>query len=145
MSTGTVIELGCGLFSTPFLHWACRPTQRPLITYESKPEWIEFARQFERDDYHTVVLVEDWDKLEFDFPISVALVDHAPDERRRKEVAKLVEADYVVIHDAGNSHDRVYKLSTVLHLFKYRWKYNRVRPMTALWSNKHDIRRFNVR
>jgi hypothetical protein len=116
-----------------------------LITYENNPDWIEFARMFERDDYHKVIFVEDWDEVEFEMPIGVAFVDHGPDKRRRKEVAKLVEADYVVIHDAGNSHDRVYKLSTVLHLFKYRWKYNRVVPMTSLWSNKHDIRRFSVR
>ena len=110
MTIGPVVELGCGLFSTPFLHWACFAQKRPLLTFENNPDWLGFARLFE-NNYHKVVAVGDWDNVNFYHPISVALVDHGPDKRRWKEVVKLVNADFVVLHDAGNTHDRKYKFS----------------------------------
>jgi hypothetical protein len=143
MTMGPVVELGCGLYSTPFLHWACFHNKRSLLTYENNPAWLKFARLFE-NNYHKVIEVIDWDSINFYHPISVALVDHGPDRRRKQEVKKLVNADFVVIHDASNTHDRVYKLSTIRHLFKYRWKYNRVAPMTAVWSNRYDLTNFRV-
>ena len=66
MTDGPIIELGCGMYSTPFLHWACRPHGRLLTTYENNPEWFRFVKQFERDDYHKVVLVDNWDDIELE-------------------------------------------------------------------------------
>jgi hypothetical protein len=88
--------------------------------------------------------VSDWDKVDFLFPISIAFVDHSPGERRKEEVKRLVNADFVVLHDSENKKDSQYKFSTVSRLFKYRWKYDKVGPMTSIWSNKYDITGFEI-
>ena len=43
---GPVLELGCGLFSTVFLFWACVASQRRLVTYENNPEFFKWLIDF---------------------------------------------------------------------------------------------------
>jgi predicted O-methyltransferase YrrM len=137
-TTGPILELGSGMYSTPYLHWACFP-ERTLITYEDNPDWIDYAKQFETD-YHKVVFVEDWEKVEFP-ECDVAFIDHEPRGRRRcEEIKKLTDAKYVVAHDAENSSDHKYGYSTIHHLFKYRKKFSVAgSPFTAVFSNKVEL------
>lgn len=146
MTKGPILELGSGMYSTPYLHWACYPTKRRLVTYEDHLDWIGFAKQFE-NDYHKVHLVENWSNLILTDPWSIAFVDHDPMDRhfRVEEVKLLTHAEYVVCHDAENQNDRKYKYSTAHDLFKYRTKYSEGGlPYTAIFSNKHDLSEFKV-
>jgi predicted O-methyltransferase YrrM len=135
---GPIIELGCGIYSTAYLHWACQPTKRKLATYESNPRYYDYARQFERD-FHKVHCIENWDGVDLSEDWSVALVDHAPDQRRRQEVSRLTHVDFVVVHDTENRNERKYKFTSIFKLFKYRYKYNDAYPHTTVFSNKHDV------
>lgn len=139
-TTGPVAELGCGMHSTPFLHWACKG-KRPLVTFESDPVWVPFAREFEREG-HAVVAVSDWDAVDLSRHWSVALVDHVPNERRWKELIALAHAEYVVAHDAENSAERKYHYSRAHRTFKYRTKVvtDGGCPYTSVLSNLHDVR-----
>lgn len=136
---GPILELGCGMYSTPYLHWACFPN-RHLVTLEDNPDWIEYAKQFETD-YHKVRFVEDWDKENLSKDWSVAFIDHEPRGRKRfQEVEKLTNALYVVCHDAENASDHKYGFSKVHDLFKYRYKYNKAGlPYTAVFSNHFEL------
>src|SRR5512137_2346451 len=98
ITSGPVLELGCGMYSTTYLHWACYPTKRRLVTCESKSEWMDFARQF-ATDFHEIKFVPDWDLLDLKEPWSIAFVDSDPDEKRIDEIMKLTHAEYVVAHD----------------------------------------------
>lgn len=135
---GTVLELGSGMYSTPYLHWACH-NKRKLITYEDNPDWIDFARQFETE-LHEVVFVKDWNEVKFP-DASVALVDHDPKTKRTRseDVARLTHVDFVVCHDSDNKVDHKYRYSTVFGKFKYRYKYKDAgSPYTTVFSNKQD-------
>jgi predicted O-methyltransferase YrrM len=142
-TTGPVLELGCGMYSTCYLHWACFLKRRQLVTYEAQEAWMGFAKQFE-NDFHTVKFVSDWDALDVSAPWSVVLVDHdAGNAPRWKMVQKLLHADYVVCHDSERPGKYGYDL--VFPQFAYQYQYrNAGRPYTTVVSNVHDLSTFTV-
>lgn len=144
MTQGPVLELGCGHYSTIYLHWACFPN-RQLITYESKPEWIGFAQLFE-NDYHKVHFVNYWPDVDLSIPCSIAFIDHEAGfgRARADEALRLTNADYLVCHDSENSSDHDYKFSRLRNAFKYRIKFTTARvPYTSVYSNKYDLKELN--
>jgi predicted O-methyltransferase YrrM len=142
-TTGPIIELGVGFCSTPFLHWACYHNKRRLVSYENNPEYYNFAMSW-KDDFHSVNCITDWDLVSLSEPWDVAFVDHSPGSRRGIEVARLLHANYVIVHDSENVHMAKQGLDRVFKLFKYRYKYDAAYPATSIWSNKHDVRNFEV-
>jgi len=144
MTTGPILELGYGMYSTHYLHWACYPTNRTLVTYEGNAGWFEFAKQFERE-YHTVQYVTDWESLDLSTPWSIAFLDHE-DDRRVLEARKLVHAEYVVLHDADGATDRKRnpRYSSLRSVFKYHYQYCGPRPHTAVFSNVHNVAELRI-
>lgn len=142
MTTGPVLELGSGMYSTCYLHWACHPHSRPLVTYEGQAEWMDFAAQF-RTDSHKVELVTDWPSLDLSTPWSLALVDHdGPGVVRGHELLRLQHAEYVVCHDAERLNR--YGYTDVFPLFKYHYLMRNSRLRTMILSNSHDLSGFTL-
>jgi len=140
ITNGPVLELGSGMYSSTYLHWACFPNRR-LITYEDNKDWLWFADRF-KAQHHEVNFVEDWDRVDFSTPFSVALVDHDPKNGRvrAQEVARLTHVDYVVCHDSEDASDKKYRYSTISQLFQHRAKYIEAGfPHTTVFSNKHKL------
>lgn len=138
LTTGPILELGVGYCSSPYLHWMCNPTRRPIVSYENNPSYYDFAKQWE-DTFHQVLCVTEWDGIDLSGPWSVAFVDHEPPHRRAVETSKLTHAEFVVIHDTENSQNRKYRISTVIRLYKYHWKWTGAVPHTSVLSNLHDV------
>ncbi len=158
MTTGPILELGAGLHSTPYLHWACYAAKRKLVTLEDHPDWWDYLNGF-KCDYHNVHCVIDWNVIDLSEQWDVAFVDHDPIEqknlvgrtpgepykrKRYEDVARLTHAQYVICHDAENSSDNKYGYSKIANLFKYRWKYSGASPYTAIFSNFHDVSNFKL-
>jgi hypothetical protein len=141
MTEGPILELGSGPYSTQYLHWACAPTKRPLVTYETNPEWWTFTKDFQ-DDFHTTSLVSDWSTVTFDQPWSIAFVDH--DGVRSETVQRLRHAEYVVCHDTENRGARRWGLLPVHRWFQWQWRYDAYRPCTTVFSNTHDLTGFSI-
>lgn len=143
MTEGPVIELGTGMFSTPLLHWLMFGSGRKLISCESYPHYLDFAKKFENKD-HEVRFVKDWATEKFDDGhYSVVFIDHSIAKRahtRGDDAARFKDiADFVVLHDAGpNSHAK-YGYDKIYPLFKYRhdWTGNKVN--TTVLSNFIDV------
>ena len=144
ITDGPVLELGTGLFSTPFLHWACFDKKRKLVSYENKKQFFDMwiyndEREVGNDySYHEVNFVEnnDWDKVNvLEEYWSIAFIDHNPGPRRREEMKRLAHgADYVVVHDTDEKNDWYYKYAEYFPLFKYRWD-SKIYPRTTVLSN----------
>jgi hypothetical protein len=51
---GDVLELGLGVFSTPYLHYQCILSKRKLVSYENCKPWMDFftQRYGYQDEYH---------------------------------------------------------------------------------------------
>jgi len=145
MTTGPVLEMGSGVFSTPLLHWLCAESRRRLETYEDNVEYFQFANSF-RSRNHKIILVDDWDKIDIDKHWDVVLIDHEPPEgvihpsllhRRSIDAIRLKDqVDYIILHDSETDH---YGYSKVYPHFKYIYHWQFCRPWTTVVSNFKDL------
>ena len=143
ITEGDVLELGMGLYSSPFLYWACFE-KRKLVSYDNDPKYFHWNKEYE-SPLHEVYLVEDWDKIDIEKPWDVVLVDHAPAERRIEEITRLSQfAKYVVVHDTQKRNEFAYHYSKIYPLFKYHYKYRNVKPHTSVLSNFVDVTKLEL-
>lgn len=146
-SSGDVLELGTGVFSTPVLHWMCETKKRRLLTIENDKKWLRFCRQYYRTEYHKFLYVENWDQCKnaINKKWDVVLVDHSPSERRIIEIRQLANlAKYIVAHDSEPSKDKQYHYSTIYPLFKYRFNFDELDHNTVLLSNFIKLEDFSI-
>jgi hypothetical protein len=134
---GGVLEMGTGLFSTPFLHWLCSEKQRRLISYEDNYDFYRLARIFQ-NRFHRIRLVEDWDKLDIGGHWSVALIDNSTKYRASMAIALKDKVDYVVMHDTNDPVH--YRYQYVWSHFKYRYDDTRQSPWTSVVSNFENLK-----
>jgi hypothetical protein len=127
---GPILELGCGLNSTPFLYWLCKDQDRKFVSYDNSRLWIATVG-------YPVEYINDWDKAYIDKTHwSIALIDHKPGERRRIDVKRLKDkADFVILHDSEPELNRFYGYKEIYPLFKYRFDYTKFLPNTTVVSN----------
>mgnify|MGYP001222816903 FL=1 len=136
-TTGPILELGSGLYSTPYLHWACFP-DRPLVTYENTNFWFRRCAVQFPSCFHAVRHVPSWDSLTFEGPWSIALVDNEGPHSRGDCVRKLTHAEYVVAHDCEKGEKMGYREAA--ELFKYSYIYTHAGSIqTMVLSNVHDL------
>jgi len=135
LTSGPVLELGAGVFSTPLLHWLCAENRRPLLTLEKDPEYLQFAKKF-TSRTHRIKQVDDWTKIDTKTHWSVVLVDQ---ESKRAETAILLKrsADFIVLHDS--EHEKHYQYDQVYPHFKYIYHWQFCSPFTTVVSNFNDL------
>ncbi len=142
MTDGPILELGGGYCSTPFLHWACHPTKRTVVTYENNPDYYDFVQRHQTQ-FHTVNCITDWDTIELSAPWSIAFVDQGPEEARVSTIKKLLHAEYVVVHDTQNRNRRRHGYPEVFRLFTSQYHYE-ADPPTSVLSNLHSFEGFSI-
>jgi hypothetical protein len=139
MTSGSVLELGVGWFSTPMLHYICMDMNRVLISYDSDKKFVDKFKEFSNDT-HKIEFIEDWDKADILKPWSMAFIDHSPGPRRGMDAGRLSQyAEYVICHDSEQKRDHIYEYGKIYSLFKYRWNYTKLWPHTVVLSNFHDL------
>jgi len=141
-STGPILEMGCGYYSTYMLHEMCKHGKRKLVSLEEKLDWVK-KFMFLNNEFHLVQHVKDWSSFSLidEFKWGMVLVDHAPGERRKFDIERLKDkADYLIVHD---SQEAGYKYETVLPSFKYRFDYKLLSTWTTVVSNIHNLEFLN--
>lgn len=133
VTKGTVIEMGTGAGSTPFLNVVLAGTfpQRQLISLETSLKFLDIARSYE-NSYHSVKHVTSWAKWrEQDLvkDISVVFVDHGElgedpqtlyDERIESVKFYADRAEIVIVHDTDFTYFyKSPKWPPVVNSFKY--------------------------
>jgi hypothetical protein len=145
ITDGPVLELGMGLYSSPFLHWACHTSKRPLDSYDNEQEWFGLNGQY-RSENHSVTLVDDWDKIDVKKDWDVAFIDLNPVLRRKDMAARLADcAKFVVLHDSQGGDKNIYLYQEIYPLFKYKYNYDGAKPNTVILSNFVDLSNFKIR
>lgn len=140
-TTGDVLELGIGPFSTPLLHWACYG-KRKLVSYESSNQYYKMNEAF-KDAGHEIHLVSDFEDADIEKPWGLAFIDHDPALRRKEDIRRLANyATMIVVHDTQGRDDHSYKFSEIYPLFKYRFIFDKERPHTTVLSNFVDLKDF---
>lgn len=146
---GDILELGIGIFSTPYLHYQSLLSKRRLMSVDNEAGWVKrfksstFSAHRYQGEYHDLLYVENFDDAPIDKPWDVALIDHSPSERRIVEIKRLSHlAQYIIIHDSTPQKDREYHYSTIYPLFKYKTDWTGdANPATVL-SNFIDLSDF---
>ena len=148
-TTGPILELGCGDYSTPLLHALCSKTHRFLLSTDTDKKWLNLFMDLERPWHHFayVPVYEDdwernpkpylWDNIGADMRWGVVLVDHRPGERRAVDIKRLKDqADILVVHDAQEAG---YNYASIMNDFRYKYVYKRYSTQTLILSNVIDV------
>jgi hypothetical protein len=155
LTTGDILELGAGFFSTPYLFWICKEQKRKFVSYENEYEWFKQIWRWKNPkgskvttdklsvispdkllEYH---FVSSWDMADIDKEWDVVLVDHSPSQRRIVEIKKLANlAKYIVVHDTQRD-TKFCDYPQIYSLFKYRYDYSKAIPYTTVLSNFMDL------
>lgn len=127
ITSGPVLEMGMGFFSTPYLHYVCFHSKRHLTSYDNDKGWVKrfanstFHNHKYQGPYHDLIYVDNWDDAKIERPWDIALIDHSPSERRIVDVKRIANrAKYIVIHDSNEKHEKDYHYSEIYPLFKHR-------------------------
>ena len=132
-TSGAVVELGMGDYSTPVLHEICKLQGRLMLSYEKDLTWLENFIDLESDS-HKIRHNETWDEYPID--CGVVFVDQSPAEYRQKSIEKYRNfAKIIVVHDTEKKNFYGYDFSG----FKYKYEYKRYRKETTLLSNHIDV------
>lgn len=133
---GHVIEYGSGFYSTPILHQLIeggKISDRKLYTIEHNRKYFKKFRHLNYG-FHSIMLLENFDDFFIEDNVGVVFIDHAPRDRRLKDLIKYKDiADYIVYHDF-EENDKF-----LLNEFKYSKVYNSYMPFTVVLSNKKEI------
>lgn len=105
-TTLPVLELGSGRFSTVLLA-AVAATGRRVVTADADATWLDALRPFVLSPRHEFQHVTDWDEAIERFAAEtwgVVLVDHWPQDRRGRDLARLAErSELFVLHDSQDA------------------------------------------
>jgi hypothetical protein len=148
-TTGDVLELGCGDFSTPMLDTVLsKMPGRNLYTAEGDAEWLTQFQNLE-SSWHIFKNVPafqmsassksplpKWMRRKW----GLVFVDQAPADRRRRDVKRLRKmTDVFVFHDTSSFVEHIYKLKELLSSFKYSYTYPRYLRTTTIVSDTIDV------
>jgi hypothetical protein len=143
-TTGDILELGTGLFSTPYLHYVATLYNRRLVSYENFPEWGKrLLKHGYENKNHEIYLIDKYADAPIDREWDIVLIDQTPDSSRSEEIRRLKDkVKYIIIHDANKSNDRVTHYSTIYPLFKYRTDWTGDNNSAVVLSNLVDLEDF---
>ena len=140
-TTGPVLELGSGWYSTPLL--SAFATDRLVRTVESNPDWYERISQIVThqpitNHRHQVLFVPEYDEAPLDDQDwDIVLLDHEPPPRRGVDAERLRDRCRLMIgHD---SQHPAYGYGPVFETFKHRFTYSRTGPWTTVVSNTDPL------
>lgn len=144
---GDILEVGIGLFSTPYLHYAATIGKRNLLSLENDPGWL---KTFKRSDFMHFLYENEYHKLEHvevyeDSPLidkewDVVLIDQTPDGSRKEVAKKLAhKAKYIIVHDSNERHEKNYHYSEIYPLFKYKRVWDLDDRHATILSNFTDL------
>jgi len=143
---GDVLELGMGLFSTPYLHYACTIGKRSLLSLDNDKEWVrkfassDFSHFLYENQYHHLQYIENWDETPIDKEWDVVLVDQTPDSARKESVKRLANlVQYIIIHDTNERHEKNYYYSEIYPLFKHKRVWDKDDRHATVLSNFRDL------
>lgn len=140
VTTGPVLELGEGIYSTPILHWMCFNANRKLVSFENDKKYYTYFWRF-RGEYHENFLIRNWERIDIEnTKWGFALNDVMPPADRAFLARRLAKnTDIILLHDTQPEEDKVYKYSKLYPEFKYVYHYRKRKPYTTALSNTMDV------
>lgn len=130
-TTGKVLELGCGYYSTPLLYHLCRATGREFVSVDSHPDWVGQFTEY------GVSQTVDWKVGHLD--AQLVLVDGpVKPVNRGAMIERYKDAQVLVVHDSEPENRHKYDYDDFSG-FRYVRHFIRQWPNTTLLSNQIDV------
>lgn len=135
---GPILECGVGYYSTPILHEICRARGLPLLSVDSKTEWLEQFTNYCSDD-HVFSLMKRPDDTIIG-PYALALIDNGAHDRAHWITHLLGKASIIIIHDTEDKYAHTYQLPSLAD-WRYRVDHTITgsEPQTTILSNTDTL------
>lgn len=135
VSTGPILEMGIGIYSTPLIHYFSLEQHRRVMSFEHDPQW-QHAHIPWQNKYHTIELIDNWDTCPIEkYHWGIVFVDHESERRSIDAIRAARYADFVMLHDSNGRYEELYHYNRVYPFFKYHYDYNFVGHHTTVLSN----------
>ncbi len=134
-TSGPIIELGCGFYSTPLLSLAAM-YGRQVDTYETNSQWLDQIADLlpARPRSHRLIAIDSYDGIPLPNKWELALIDHEPGNRRAADIERLSGCcDIFVAHDTELRVRQLYNYEPVFRRFKHRFD-TTINPRTTVVS-----------
>jgi len=134
-TTGPILEVGTGLYSTPYLHKVSEGG-RLVVSVENHEEWFAKAEKYASEN-HRVLSEIPQEPERFD----VALIDQDPEALRRGSLESLrPRITYAVVHDTEPTANAMYVWGMFLDSFAYRRDFQPPKmPWTTIVSDTSPV------
>ena len=138
-TTGDVLEIGVGHYSTSALHDYCAGQKRTLVSAEEDEEWgMQFSHRYIAVDH--LFNLGDYDDmiplLVQMGPWSVVFLDHSPGPRRAADMMPFLDcAEFIVVHDYHLAIEEAFRplvVGLACHVIQSK-------PPTAVFSKHRPI------
>jgi hypothetical protein len=139
-TTGDVLELGMGIYSTPLLHWYCLEHNRKLVSIENNADYFKMFER-EKNPLHKRYLVDNLMDVDLNRTWDIGFVDSGPGGLERKNLAMKIadNTKFIALHDSEPSGDKFYHYHEIVPLFKYSYNCRRFVPNTLVVSNTEKL------
>jgi hypothetical protein len=144
-SHGPVLEIGAGLYSTPYLHGACAAAERALLTVDIDADWAAKFADMERA-WHAFEVCSNIGECErYADPWALAFVDCGPlyvCPTRALALDRLHHVPLVVLHDTECDHLNQYPgLAEAMSEYRFRFDYRHkiFDNQTSVFSDDVDV------
>lgn len=139
-TTGKILELGCGAYSTLLLHEIGETQKRHVTTLDNNIQWLAQFMCLE-SAYHHLELVGWWgdayEKMARE-RWGLVFVDQGQPIEREYAVRKLLDCvDVFILHDVEEAF--AYGYSRTLPMFRYNYTDRWQKAWTAVVSNVVDV------
>lgn len=138
-TTGTILELGVGWYSTPLLHEIAEVMKRKVITYDNIDYWLEQFMTL-NSKHHKLELVGWWGDMPLEERYGLVFVDQGQPAEREYAIRRLfLRTDVFVMHDTEETEQFAYGYQRILPMFKYQWTDTCQKAWTTVASNTIDV------
>ena len=143
-TSGDILEMGTGIFSTPYLRYTAMLQNRKLVSYENCESWYKFLlKYYQPNENHEIHFIEKYSDAKIDKPWDIVLIDQTPDSSRTEEALRLKDkAKYIILHDANPSNYKVTHYDRIYDQFKYKTDWMGDNNRAVVVSNLVDLEDF---
>lgn len=139
---GTILELGCGWYSTPILHEIAVAQKRLLVTIDNNNDWLTEYKSLECE-FHRLHLVGWWGDMPLEQRYGLAFVDQAQPCEREYTTRKIYDlVNVFVFHDTEEGP--AYGYNRVLSMFKHQFTDKCHQAWTTVASNKVNVNEWEL-
>lgn len=140
-TTGPILELGCGWYSTPLLHEFAMVQGRDLWTIDNQEPWLGQFHSLRCDRHRIIEIGWWWDLLSIEgIPpkFGLVFVDNGQPAEREYLVRLLADRTAVfVLHDTEEM--TAYGYQRILPMFRYQFTDKSQPAFTSVVSNWEDV------